>query len=182
MIQHECHFDISLADFLTPSRHWASLSCFLASFKFLAILLRDFEPKALIPPTIYYSKVGFELSKLVFRGRKMNPPYVAPPRPINDQQGSSLLISSVSSAIEAFQSYITPLAHVIRHPTSFFSAAESTANSLTMGGILSRIRNINRQELASAGIITAEVLGFFTVGEMIGRFKLVGYRGDVEHH
>ena len=29
---------------------------------------------ALIPPTIYYSKVGFELSKLVFEKRKMGPP------------------------------------------------------------------------------------------------------------
>jgi F-type H+-transporting ATPase subunit g len=25
-------------------------------------------------------------------------------------------------------------------------------------------------------------LGFFTVGEMIGRFKLVGYRGDTGAH
>ncbi|KAL8802717.1 MAG: hypothetical protein Q9182_003615 [Xanthomendoza sp. 2 TL-2023] len=29
---------------------------------------------ALIPPTIYYTKVGFELSKIVFRGQKMSPP------------------------------------------------------------------------------------------------------------
>ena len=36
--------------------------------------------------------------------------------------------------------------------------------------------------MAFVGVVTAEVLGFFTVGEMIGRFKLVGYRGDREHH
>ena len=36
--------------------------------------------------------------------------------------------------------------------------------------------------MVSVGVIGAEVLGFFTVGEMIGRFKLVGYRGDMEHH
>ena len=29
---------------------------------------------ALIPPTIYYSKVGLELSKMVFKGQKMSPP------------------------------------------------------------------------------------------------------------
>lgn len=29
---------------------------------------------ALIPPTIYYTRVGIELSKLVFRGQKMAPP------------------------------------------------------------------------------------------------------------
>lgn len=27
-----------------------------------------------IPPTIYYARVGMELSKLVFRGQKMSPP------------------------------------------------------------------------------------------------------------
>ncbi len=48
--------------------------------------------------------------------------------------------------------------------------------------ILSRIRNVDRQQLVSAGVIGAEVLGFFTVGEMIGRMKLGGYRGDTEYH
>lgn len=36
--------------------------------------------------------------------------------------------------------------------------------------------------MVSAGVVGAEVLGFFTVGEMVGRFKLVGYRGDVHQH
>ena len=40
---------------------------------------------------------------------------------------------------------------------------------------------MNRQQLVSAGVVGAEVLGFFTVGEMIGKMKLVGYRGDTEH-
>lgn len=31
---------------------------------------------ALIPPTVYYTRVGIELSKLIFRGQKMTPPYV----------------------------------------------------------------------------------------------------------
>lgn len=51
--------------------------------------------------------------------------------------------------------------------------------------ILSQIRNANRQQLISAGIIGAEILGFFTVGEMIGKMKIVGYHGEVvhdEHH
>lgn len=29
---------------------------------------------ALIPPTVYYARVGLELSKLVFQGQKMSPP------------------------------------------------------------------------------------------------------------
>ena len=42
--------------------------------------LQEFDANnyaAAIPPTIYYSKVGLELSKLVFQGQKMSPPYVA---------------------------------------------------------------------------------------------------------
>jgi hypothetical protein len=27
-----------------------------------------------IPPTVYYARVGLELSKLVFKGQKMAPP------------------------------------------------------------------------------------------------------------
>jgi len=49
--------------------------------------------------------------------------------------------------------------------------------------ILNQVRNISTQQLASVGVIAAEVLGFFTVGTMIGRFKIVGYRGEpAEHH
>lgn len=48
--------------------------------------------------------------------------------------------------------------------------------------MLSQIRNMNRVQVASSAVILAEVLGFFTVGEMIGRFKLVGYRGEKEEH
>jgi F-type H+-transporting ATPase subunit g len=35
---------------------------------------------------------------------------------------------------------------------------------------------------AAGGVIVAELLGFFTVGEMIGKMKLVGYRGDTGAH
>lgn len=72
--------------------------------------------------------------------------------------------------------------HIIRNPNSFLSTAKNNADSINIGVILNRIRNINTQQLASLGIITAEVLGFFTIGEMIGRFKLVGYEGDKEGH
>lgn len=86
-----------------------------------------------------------------------------------------------SRSLQAFQSYTQPLIHAVRHPASLFT--ETTASSAaTPENILSRIRNMDRKQLASAGVIGAEVLGFFTVGEMIGRLKLVGYRGDKEHH
>lgn len=51
----------------------------------------------------------------------------------------------------------------------------------TPEGMLSGLRNINRQQLATIGVIGAEVLGFFTLGTMIGRLKVVGYHGEVHH-
>ncbi|MCJ1292528.1 hypothetical protein MMC34_004079 [Xylographa carneopallida] len=114
--------------------------------------------QSMIPPTIYYSKVGFELSKLVFQGRKMTPPDIA-----------------------AFQSYLTPVLHAVRNPSSLISGT-SSSSAFTPETILSRIRNMDREQMVSAGVLTAEVLGFFTVGEMVGRLKLVGYNGDVHHH
>lgn len=64
---------------------------------------------------------------------------------------------------------------------SMFTKASTETGAMSPEGMLSRIRNVNRQEMVSVAVITAEVLGFFTVGEMIGRLKLVGYRGDVHH-
>lgn len=114
--------------------------------------------QSLIPPTIYYSKVFLELSKMVFQSQKMSPPN-----------------------LQAFQSYLQPALNIIRHPSSLTQQAAETS-TMNPEHILSRIRNVNRAQLASAGVIAAEVLGFFTVGEILGRMKLVGYRGDAEHH
>lgn len=47
---------------------------------------------------------------------------------------------------------------------------------------MSRVRNLNQAQLISGGVLAAELLGFFTVGEMIGRMKLVGYRGETGAH
>ena len=40
---------------------------------------------------------------------------------------------------------------------------------------------MSNQQMIAAGVISAELLGFFTVGEMIGKMKLVGYRGREIH-
>ncbi|CAG9955070.1 unnamed protein product [Clonostachys rosea f. rosea IK726] len=48
--------------------------------------------------------------------------------------------------------------------------------------LINSVRNISVAQLATGGVIFAETLGFFTVGEIIGRFKLVGYRGEVGSH
>lgn len=101
------------------------------------------------------------------------------------QSGSSAIskadIIENFRSLQAVQSYVQPLVNAIRHPGSIL-AQSSASGAATPEGILSRIRNFDRRQLASAGVIGAEVLGFFTVGEMIGRFKVVGYRGDTEHH
>lgn len=114
----------------------------------------------------------------------MSPPYVAHSRTpkLHPENSIKLIYTRSYRSLDVFQSYFSSLVNIIRHPTAFLSTAENTANPVTLNGILGRIRNVSRQQLVSAGVISAEVLGFFTVGEMIGRLKLVGYRGDVEHH
>lgn len=114
--------------------------------------------ESLIPPAVYYSRVGFELSKIVFRGQKMSPPN-----------------------LQAFQAYTQPLMRVVRHPAMLLDRA-STSSSATSSNLLTRMRHLNSQQLASAGVVAAEVLGFFTVGEMLGRMKIVGYKGVEENH
>ncbi|KAL2822360.1 mitochondrial ATP synthase g subunit-domain-containing protein [Aspergillus cavernicola] len=110
--------------------------------------------ESMIPPTLYYSKVGLELGKLVFRGQSMTPPNMA-----------------------TFQSYYQPLINALRNPATL-----KNANPVSPQSILARVRNANKKEIALAGVTAAEVVGFFTVGEIVGRMNVVGYRGHAEHH
>src|ERR1700761_2257252 len=85
------------------------------------------------------------------------------------------------SSMAQFQSYFQPITNVFRNPRSIMSSASSATNSLNPEAVLSSVRNANRRQLTAAGIIFAEVLGFFTVGEMVGRMKIVGYHGEPHH-
>ncbi|KAK4994582.1 ATP synthase subunit G atp20 [Elasticomyces elasticus] len=105
---------------------------------------------SLIPPTIYYSRVGLELAKLVFQGQKMSVP-----------------------SMSHFQSYTQPIMHAVRNPGSLFNQTANATGSPT--SMLSRLRNFDSQQMISTGVVAAEVIGFFTVGEMIGRRKIIGY-------
>ncbi|KAJ9298851.1 hypothetical protein DTO271G3_3093 [Paecilomyces variotii] len=107
----------------------------------------------LIPPTVYYSKVGIELAKLVFRGQKMTPPNLA-----------------------TFQAYFEPVINIIRNPSNLRNVKIPSPQAL-----LGRLRNADKKELAFYGVTAAEVLGFFTIGEIIGRRNVVGYRGEPAH-
>ncbi len=84
--------------------------------------------------------------------------------------------------VATFQSYFQRLVKSVRNPSQLFNQASNTAANTNPQTVLQRIRNINSSQLAYGGVIFAECLGFFTVGEMIGRMKLVGYRGDTGVH
>lgn len=79
------------------------------------------------------------------------------------------------------QSYFMPALNTIRHPMSLFIRASESGSAQPVN-ILARLRNMSREQWLSAGVVTAEVIGFFTVGEMIGRMKLVGYRSSAPAH
>lgn len=84
--------------------------------------------------------------------------------------------------LATFQRYLQPVINIVRNPAGMLNQTTNSASSVSPESILNRIRNLNREQMVAAGVVGAEVLGFFTVGEMIGRLKLVGYRGDTAHH
>lgn len=85
--------------------------------------------------------------------------------------------------MSTFQAYFQRLVKSFRNPGALFQSAEKTATNTSPQTAVSSIRNISTSQMASGAVVVAEVLGFFTVGEMIGRRQLVGYRGEHgEHH
>jgi F-type H+-transporting ATPase subunit g len=106
------------------------------------------------PLVVYYSKVGLEMAKLVVKGQNMSPP-----------------------SVSTFQTYFQNLWKQLQNPSTFFSGLAQSVNP-------QQARNISRTQVAAGGVLLAECLGFFTVGEMIGRFKLIGYHGEnpAAHH
>ncbi|KAK4202495.1 mitochondrial ATP synthase g subunit-domain-containing protein, partial [Triangularia verruculosa] len=107
------------------------------------------------PTLVYYTKVGIEVAKIVFRGQSMSPP-----------------------SVSTFQTYFQNLWKQLQTPGVFFSQLAKSLNP-------QQVRNLSRTQVAAGGVLLAELLGFFTVGEMIGRLKIVGYRGGQKadaHH
>lgn len=150
---------------------------------------------ATIPQVVYYSRVGVEVIRLVARGQGIGLPYVSiSPYPDLSQlrgecgSGFQLTLGNAYSSSQQFSTTFQPLLNALRNPTALMqtaqqqasSAASAAANS-SPAGMLSRIRGMDGAQWATAGVVFAEVLGFFTVGEMVGRMKFVGYRGEVGH-
>jgi F-type H+-transporting ATPase subunit g len=115
------------------------------------------------PHVIYWFKVTAELSKLVFRGQKMQPP-----------------------SVQTFQTYFQNAWKTVKNPTALMQTASQTASKASQqpASVMQQARNLNRAQVVAGGVVLAECLGFFTVGEMIGRFKVVGYHGETgaAHH
>jgi F-type H+-transporting ATPase subunit g len=82
------------------------------------------------------------------------------------------------------QNYMQPALNAIRHPSSLMNRVASEANSAAQqpANYVSQVRNMSREQWYSIGVVVAEVVGFFSVGEIIGRFKLVGYRTKTDEH
>ena len=93
-----------------------------------------------------------------------------------------LLTSLSFRDLATFQKYTQPVINAIRNPAGLLNKTTDTASSMSPESLLNRVRNMSTQQMVAAGVVGAEVLGFFTVGEMIGRMKLVGYRGGVAPH
>lgn len=81
------------------------------------------------------------------------------------------------SPMQTFQNYYSMIFSMLRNPSNMLASVPIDRTAL-----LAQLRNINTQQLTTAGIVTAEVLGFFTVGEMLGRMKIVGYRTTGKEH
>ncbi|KAF2649363.1 hypothetical protein K491DRAFT_698150 [Lophiostoma macrostomum CBS 122681] len=97
------------------------------------------------------------MGKVVARERKMSPPDVS-----------------------AFQGYVQPLLNGLRNPSSLLQRAPTSGAEQT--NVLNQVRNMSREQWTTVGVVAAEVVGFFSIGEMIGRWKIVGYRHTGEAH
>ncbi|KAH3907245.1 hypothetical protein HBI56_183800 [Parastagonospora nodorum] len=113
--------------------------------------------QGMVPLLTYYSKVGLELGKLIVHQRGMTPP-----------------------SVQQMQTYMEPALNALRNPASLFNRVASEASNTSPQHLLAQVRGMSNAQWASIGVVAAEVIGFFSVGEIIGRFKLVGYRAK-EH-
>lgn len=59
---------------------------------------------------------------------------------------------------------------------------EQSAQNMNAANLVQRMRNMDNQQMINVGVIAAEVIGFFTVGEIIGRMKMIGYSSSTHGH
>jgi len=71
-----------------------------------------------------------------------------------------------------------PVMNTMRHPMNMFTHTANNTNTLQPMSMLQRMRNVDNQQMINGLVVVAEVLGFFTVGQMIGRRKIIGYNSS----
>ena len=65
---------------------------------------------------------------------------------------------------------------------NFYAQLIKNPKSIVGPNPFAAVRNANGAQIAAAAVVAGEVLGFFTVGEIIGRMKVFGYRGETATH
>ncbi|KAG6058969.1 hypothetical protein E4U17_007191 [Claviceps sp. LM77 group G4] len=105
------------------------------------------------PFVAYYSKVTAEVAKMVYHGQRMSPP-----------------------SVSAFQAVYRSLWRSALNRTLFPSPRAILQNIREEGAESLKAR------LSTGTVIGLQCVGFFTVGEILGRFKLVGYHGEPASH
>lgn len=97
-------------------------------------------------------------------------------QPISIYTIASIGLTAIYRSLSTFQAYFQPLINALRNPSTL-----KNINIPNPQELVARLCKADKKTLAFYGVTAAEVLGFFTVGEMIGRRKIVGYRGAPEH-
>lgn len=100
---------------------------------------------------------------------------------------NSAIDTTSPSTVQSLQSYMTPMQNALKNPSSLMSRVSSTAGASADAAVnnpqsfLTKLRNLDSATLTTVGVVAAETIGFFSVGEMIGRFHIVGYRSSAPH-
>lgn len=90
--------------------------------------------------------------------------------------------SPTCSSVATVQSYFNRAVNAVKNPQTLLRSASSTAaNAPSPASAVQQVRNLSRAQIVGGGVLLAEVLGFFTVGEIVGRWKLIGYHGETGH-
>ena len=89
-------------------------------------------------------------------------------------------------SLEALQNFYRPYVGPLLNPGSWWGHLKTIRPRIAAlpdpETALQRAQAVPKQDLARYAILAAECLGFYTVGTMIGRRKIVGYRGGVKEH
>lgn len=89
-----------------------------------------------------------------------------------------ILFCNIFRALSTVESYFQRIIMHIRNPNALIKSLSSTNTR----EIFHRARNLSSSDIAASAVTFAEILGFFTAGEIIGKFQIIGYKGEVSHH